>query len=49
MRVLAIAELTDDWMQAVKEWQGLNERLAERIDGERARRRSASNTCCIRR
>jgi (1->4)-alpha-D-glucan 1-alpha-D-glucosylmutase len=30
MRVLAIAELTDDWMQAVAEWRRLNERLAVR-------------------
>jgi (1->4)-alpha-D-glucan 1-alpha-D-glucosylmutase len=36
MRVLAIAELTDAWVQAVKEWQGLNDRLAERIKGGRA-------------
>ena len=29
MRVLAIAELSDDWMEAVREWQGFNERFAD--------------------
>jgi (1->4)-alpha-D-glucan 1-alpha-D-glucosylmutase len=36
MRVLAIAELADEWMASVKEWQGLNDRFAERHKGERA-------------
>jgi (1->4)-alpha-D-glucan 1-alpha-D-glucosylmutase len=36
MRVLALAELADDWIAAVKTWQGLNGRLSEQVKGERA-------------
>jgi (1->4)-alpha-D-glucan 1-alpha-D-glucosylmutase len=36
MRVLAIAELTDDWASAVTQWRRLNDRLAERLDNLRA-------------
>jgi (1->4)-alpha-D-glucan 1-alpha-D-glucosylmutase len=36
MRVLAIAELSDDWIEAVKKWQGLNARFAERVKDARA-------------
>jgi (1->4)-alpha-D-glucan 1-alpha-D-glucosylmutase len=31
MRVLAIAELTDDWVGAVTQWRRLNERLAQNV------------------
>jgi (1->4)-alpha-D-glucan 1-alpha-D-glucosylmutase len=36
MRVLAIAELADDWMEAVGAWRRLNGRLAEDAKGVRA-------------
>jgi (1->4)-alpha-D-glucan 1-alpha-D-glucosylmutase len=36
MRVLAIAELTDDWMSAVTEWRRLNARLVDDVNGQRA-------------
>src|SRR5262249_16810016 len=37
MRVLALAELTEDWMRAVPEWQGFNDRFAEQVkDGRTA-------------
>jgi (1->4)-alpha-D-glucan 1-alpha-D-glucosylmutase len=36
MRVLAIAELADEWMQSVRQWQALNDRLAEHPAGGRA-------------
>ncbi len=36
MRVLAIAELPDDWMSAVTEWRRLNVRLVHDANGQRA-------------
>jgi (1->4)-alpha-D-glucan 1-alpha-D-glucosylmutase len=36
MRVLAIAELTGDWIEAVKAWQRLNARFAVDLKGTRA-------------
>jgi (1->4)-alpha-D-glucan 1-alpha-D-glucosylmutase len=36
MRVLAIAELADEWMEAVRTWRRLNSRLAEDAKGVRA-------------
>jgi (1->4)-alpha-D-glucan 1-alpha-D-glucosylmutase len=36
MRVLAIAELTDDWVSAVTQWRRLNDRCVEAVNGARA-------------
>jgi len=35
MRVLALAELTEDWTKAIPEWRRLNERFAETTDNRR--------------